>query len=703
MMAKSEDNLEKPQEDTLEVPIAGMDCADCTRHVRQAIQTVPGVRSVEVYLGGEKAIIHFDGKPPSMANISQAVLNAGYQVSEIETPSAAELTRPLGWFIGSIFAVVILVVVAGEWLGLFEWFNRVIPWPIAAGLILVSGLGIFRSVLRAALRRQIISHTLMTVGVIAAAVVGEWATALVVVFFMRVGDYVESYTAGQARRAIKDLSTLAPRTARLERAGQELEVRIEQVQPGDIVVVRPGEKIPVDGQVLTGQATIDQATLTGEPVPVDARPGSYVYAATIAQLGGLRIQADKIDQDSAFGQIITLVEQAEANKARLEQMADRFSAAYLPIVGAIALFTFLISRDPLATAAVLVVACSCSFALATPIAMLASIGASAKRGLLIKGGRMIEALASADVLLIDKTGTLTLGQPKLVDIYTLDHFQSQEVLLLAASAERYSEHPLAEAIRQAAAERGLQLSEPQDFIASPGLGISARVGTQQVLVSRPEAGIEMPDPRLDEWQAQGRTLIKVVINGRLAAFLAIEDTPRPEIPQSLLAMRHMGIEHIQLLTGDNAGSAAAVAEPLGLAYQADLLPEDKIEIVEQFQAQGHRVIMVGDGVNDAPALAQAHIGIAIGAAGSDIAVEVADIALLRDDWRLVPEAQRVAQRTMGVVKLNLGFTVLYNLIGLSLAALGFLPPVWAAAAQSLPDIGILANSSRLLYQGQPKD
>jgi Cu+-exporting ATPase len=686
-----------------ELPIAGMDCADCTRHVRQAIQSVPGVKSVEVFLSGEKAVIQTEGQSPPMDAIREAVARAGYQIRTNESPPMADVTRPLGWTISGIFATVLFVVVVGEWLGLFQWFNRVIPWPIAAGLIAVSGFGIFRSVILAAMRGQILSHTLMTVGVVAAALVGEWATALVVVFFMRVGDYVESFTAGQARRAIKDLSSLAPRKARVDQDGEELEVSIEQVKPGDVVVVRPGEKIPVDGRVLAGQATIDQATLTGESMPVEVKAGSYVYAATIAQLGALRIQAEKIDRQSTFGQIIKLVERAEANKARLEQMADRFSAMYLPIVAAIALLTFLIGRDPLATAAVLVVACSCSFALATPIAMLASIGASAKRGLLIKGGRMIEALAAANVLLIDKTGTVTLGKPKLVEIHTLGSTQAGEALQLAASAERYSEHPLAEAIRQAAVERGLSLFEPEEFEATPGLGVVARLNGRRVQVGRPDERLAISDPQMQAWQAQGRTLVEVSIDGHTTAYLAIEDLPRQEIPGALDQLRRLGLERIELITGDRQKSAAVVAQPLGLSYQAGLLPQDKIEIVERYQAEGYRVIMVGDGVNDAPALTQADVGIAMGVAGSDIAVEVADIALLRDDWHLVPEARRVAQRTMRVVKLNLVFTILYNLVGLSLAAFGILPPVWAAAAQSLPDLGILANSSRLLYQERSKE
>jgi Cd2+/Zn2+-exporting ATPase/Cu+-exporting ATPase len=398
----------------------------------------------------------------------------------------------------------------------------------------------------------------------------------------------------------------------------------------------------------------------------------------------------------------------------VQRIADKFSAYYLPVVAGVAALTFLIRRDPLATAAVLVVACSCSFALATPIAMLASVGAGAKRGLLIKGGKYLESLARADVLLIDKTGTLTLGKPAITDVVMADskwqiadskgpsaigYQPSANLLQLAASAERYSEHPLAEAVRQAALERGLKLLEPQDFEALPGLGVRARVNGSVVTVGSRRMILGQADSaqsEMGELEAQGKTLLYVACDDELAGVLAAADTARPEIPSALAAVRALGLKHIELLTGDNERTAAELAHRLGVRYRAQLLPEDKIAVVKEYQAKGHTVIMVGDGVNDAPALAQADVGIAMGAAGTDIAIEAAHVALMRDDWTLVPELLRLARRTMGVVKMNIAFTAIYNLAGLSLAALGFLPPIFAAAAQSLPDIGILANSSRLL-------
>jgi Cd2+/Zn2+-exporting ATPase/Cu+-exporting ATPase len=451
--------------------------------------------------------------------------------------------------------------------------------------------------------------------------------------------------------------------------------------------------------VVSGQAAVDQAAVTGESMPVEAASGSPVFAATLIQSGSLRIKTLRTGSDTTFGRVIRMVEEAEANRAVVQRFADRFSTYYLPIVAGIAAATFLISRDPLATAAVLVVACSCSIALATPVAMLASIGNSARRGLLIKGGKYLETLVRADVLLVDKTGTLTLGQPQITDVITLNGLTRDRVLALAASAERYSEHPLAEAVVRAARMQELALAEPENFESVPGMGVRARIDGSLVEVGNrrfvDSAGSASGAEKLE---AQGKTLLFLAIDGTPAAILAATDTIRPEVPASIREIKALGIQHIELLTGDNERTAAALSEAIGVGYRANLLPEDKIRIVKEYQSKGHTVVMVGDGVNDAPALAQADVGIAMGAAGTDIAVEAAHIALMRDDWTLVPQILHTAHRTMSTVRMNLAFTAVYNVVGLTLAAFGILPPVYAAAAQSLPDIGILANSARLLRQ-----
>lgn len=686
---------------TLEVPIDGMDCAECARHVQEALASLPGVDNVEVFLASEKAVLDLEQPDIDMGAVRQAVSEAGYEVPETRggepdwEPEVGLINRVRRLTAG-LFVTVLLVVIAGEYLGFFDLLMEYVPFWVGLLLVLVAGLPIFRNVLRSALHRQITAHMLMSLGVLAALVAGQWVTALIVVFFMRIGDYVEGYTVEQTRRALRELTRLAPQTARVIKGDEEVEIPVDELNIGDIVVVRPGEQIAVDGEVVSGQATVDQATITGEAMPVEVGPGSTVYAATIASAGSLRVQASHIGSDTTFGRILKLVEEAEANKGDVQRFADKFTAYYLPVVAGIALLTFIIRQDPMATVAVLVVACSCSIALATPIAILASVGSAAKKGLMIKGGKYIELLDKVDVLLIDKTGTLTLGQPQISKIIPLNGLNEDDLLMLAASAEKYSEHPLAEAVRNAAASRGLSIVEPSSFEALPGMGIKADVNGATITVGNRQLVKTHGDPEVDAIGLQGKTLLYVAEGDEIHGILAVSDTLRAEVPEALDKVRNFGIKRIELLTGDNEPSAAVLAKQLGLEYQAELMPEDKIGIVKSYQNRGYKVLMVGDGVNDAPALAQADVGVAMGVAGSDVALEAAHVGLMRDDWQLVPELFQISHRTMGVVRLNLGFTAVYNLLGLTLAAVGLLPPVLAAAAQSLPDLGILANSARLL-------
>ena len=689
---------------TLELPISGMDCAECTQHVQHAIEKLPGVQSVNVFLGTEKAVVKLDPSQVDMSAIRIAVQGAGYDVPASSSPkvdplSMGDFNRRLTILLVSVFAIILSVVIFGEGLGLFDFLNDLIPFPLGVVIVLAGGYPVFMNVIRATLKRQVISHTLMTVGVLAALFVGQWVTAALVVVFMRIGDYVENFTTESARRAVKELTSLAPQTARVERDGVEVEVPVTEMKVGETIIVRPGERIAVDGEVIGGQATIDQSAITGESMPIEAANGTHVYAATIAKLGSLRVRAERIGTDTTFGRVVKMVEEAEAHRADVQRVADKFSAWYLPVVAAIAALTFLFTRNPLSTAAVLLVACSCSFALATPVAMLASVGASAKRGLLIKGGKYLELLAKADVLLVDKTGTLTLGQPQITDVISLNGLSRFDLLGLAASAERYSEHPLAEAVRVLARQENAALVEPEKFEAVPGHGVQAIINSQTIRVgNRRMIPSAASLPIAIDLEAQGKTLLFMERNQELVGVFAAADTLRSEVPDALTEVHALGIRHIELLTGDNERTASALAEKLGISYRANLLPEHKIDVVKEYQAKGLIVVMIGDGVNDAPALAQANVGIAMGAAGTDVAIEAAHIALMREDWNLVPDVLKIAKRTMNIVKMNLAFTTVYNLVGLSLAAIGILPPVLAAAAQSLPDIGIMGNSARLLKQ-----
>ena len=689
---------------TLEIHIRGMDCSECVAHVDRAIRAVPDVSDVQVFLGAEKARVAYQSNAPDPDLIRQAVKNAGYeaiyeneqQTAEPASETQKSLTRRLAIILGVVFGLVLFVAVVGEWLGLFEQLTDYIPWFAWLALILVGGFPIFRNVIRSAAKGQVISHTLMTMGVIAAIAVREWPTAAVVVLFMRVGDFVEGLTTGNARKAVKNLTNLVPQLARIERNGQEITLPINKVNIGDVVVMRPGESIPVDGIVIEGAAAVDQSAISGEGMPIDAAADIKVFAASIIKTGMLKIKTTATGEDTTFGKVIRLVEEAEGNRANVQRVADKFAGYYLPVVAVIALLTLLLRQDPLAAAATLVVACSCSFALATPVAMLASTGSAAKQGLLIKGGKYLEILAKVDTLFVDKTGTLTTGNPQITEIVSLGEFSEKELLKLAFAVEQYSEHPLGEAVRKKAKLQGISSIEIKDFVSTPGKGVSGQVGKIEVEILNNYDLNDVIKSKAENLSAQGKTTFFIIINGKLAGLMAAADSPRKDVKTALDSLRKMGINHIVLLSGDKVAPVKYLAEELGIDYRAGLLPEEKIAVIRAAQAEGKRVAMVGDGINDAPALAQADVGIAMGETGSDIAIEAAHIALLREDWMLVPKVFEIARRTMRVVKSNILFTAIYNFAGLSLAAFGFLPPVLAAALQSLPDVGILANSARLI-------
>ncbi|MBT9283428.1 MAG: cation-translocating P-type ATPase [Hydrogenibacillus schlegelii] len=738
---------------TLELTVRGMDCASCARNVEAALSALPGVQHVQVFLSTEKAKVAIDPERVTVETLAKAVEEAGYKVeipfdkvlakeditAKNHSVSVTALWRSLWALLGVVFGLVLFVVVIGEWLG---WIDRVSARiPFALGLLLVVWLGypVFRNVLKALLRRRITSHTLMTVGAAAALFAGEWATAAIIAFFMRLGAFIERRTTDKGREALKLLLEQAPRRARVERDGSLVEVEAEAVRPGEIVVVKPGEPVPVDGEVCFGRASVNQAAITGESVPVDVEAGSPVLAGSVVVEGTLKVRARAVGRETSYGKIVRLVEEAESSRGQLGRLADRISAYSLPVVASVALLTYWIRHDVSATVAVLVVMCTCAFALGTPVAVLAGIGAAARRGVVIKGGEAVEALGAVDVLFLDKTGTLTSGRPEITDVVLIegggrtserkrasdagrpdDAAEAggtapaseakaiEDILSLAASAERYSEHPLAQAVVEAARRRGLSPAEPETFEALPGRGVRARVQGRLVAVGSPKwimeevaaHSVDLP-PELEHLLGAGKTPLAVAVDGRLRAVLAAQDRLRPEVLEALSELQAFGIEEIVMLTGDHVAAARALADRLWAAglkieVRAGLLPADKQRTVKAYQDRGRRVAFVGDGVNDAPALAQADVGIAMGEAGTAIAAESAHVVLLRDDFRLIAEAFRLARRTVRVIKGNLGFTVGYSVFGLALAAVGILPPVLAAAAQSIPDVLILANSARLL-------
>lgn len=692
----------------IEITVKGMDCSGCANNVKGALEKLDEVESAEVLLSAEKARINTTSDQPDLDIIKKAVEDIGYHIPNDATEqpqnkneSLKEKAQQSFRLFGLVFGAILLIVIAGEWLGLFQTLTQWVPFWVGALLVLLMGYPVFKQVAVAAKKGLVTPHALMALGSITALAAGEWVTAGIVVFFMRTGDYIENYTTEKARDSLRSLTKLAPQTAvLLHDDGSEEEVLVEQVKQGDQILVRPGAKIPVDGSVIDGHATIDESPITGESLPVEKSEGSQVFASTIAQGGYLTLKAEAIGRDSTFGKIISMVEKAEAQKGAIQRYADKFSAWYLPVVTLIAVLTYLLSGNLMATVAVMVVACACAFALATPVALLASVGANAKRGVLIKGGKYIEALERSDVLLIDKTGTLTFGRPEVSDIIPLNGTTESELLVMAASAEQYSDHPIGNAIVNAAKSRDLSLGKPHHFEEITASGVHASfknhnisVGNLRLLDNENHEVISI----VDNLKNDGKTAIIVQKDDLLAGILAVRDAERSEAQSALNELRKFhSFSTIQLLTGDNTQTARHLAKRLDIDFKAELLPEDKINIVKNHQSEGRTVVMIGDGINDAPALAQADVGIAMGTTGTDVAIETSDITLMHDNWSLVPNLFASADKTMRIIKWNFGFTTAYNLVGLSLAAFGILPPVLAAAAQSLPDVGILLNSSRLI-------
>ena len=691
---------------TLDFKISGMDCAECANNVQSALSDLPQIHNAQVLLGAEKAIISFENDPPSIIEIKRVVSNAGYEAILDNKPDDTDDRSDLGSFGKSsilffIFVVifVLAITLVGERQGIFETLQSLVPWYLWLTIIIIGGWPVFLNVTRAIRKGRIISHTLMSASVITATAIGEWASALLIVVFMRFGDFIEKSTTEKARQSIRKLSQMAPRFALVEIDGLETETLISSIQKDDIVVVRPGESIPVDGVVTDGYASVDQSAINGESMPVEVTKGKCVHAASIVKTGMLKVKTAAVGSETTFGKIIQLVEKAEANRGEFQRMADKFSAYYLPFVALIALGTLIIRGDPIAAASVMVVACSCSFSLATPVAMLASIGSSAEKGLLFKGGKYIESLSKADTVYIDKTGTLTIGKPSITDIILIDDISESILIQFCASAERYSEHPLAESVLRIANERGITLLPVKKFNNIPGKGIHAEIkGKNIAVLNAPKTTGGAASHISNRLRKEGKTILFVQIDENDAGILAAEDVLREDVSLSIRTLREMGIEKIRLISGDNRSAVKKISDMLGIDYEGEMSPEEKIQAIISSQENGQHVVMIGDGINDAPALAQADIGISMGKTGSDIAIETSHIALLREDWTLIPEAFSIAKRTMRIIHMNFLFTAIYNLIGLSLAAAGILPPTISAAMQSIPDIGIMANSARLLNQ-----
>lgn len=554
------------------------------------------------------------------------------------------------------------------------------------------------------LRHDITAGMMASTAMIAAIIVGEYSAAALVVFMMAIGDWLENFTVARADMALNELTRLAPSTITVIRNGHENVIPLEMVIPGDTVLVRSGERIGVDGLIMAGNASINQSSITGESMPVDKKIGDEVFAGTINEAGAIEIRARRVGKETTLGQIVQLVRSAQASQAPVQRVANHYARILVPATFGIAILVYLLTGDILRSITVLVVVCPCALVLATPTAVVAAIGNSARQGVLVKTGGALEQAGKVDAVAFDKTGTLTQGKPTLQEIIALDGMKPDEILNLAASVERYSEHPLGRAIVQAAVAQGLALHKPNRFQALPGFGVTAVVAGQKVMVGNrtlfEENGITWKNELIERYaplEQEGCTLVPVAACGRMVGLLVLADKPRLEARQAVAELKTLGIKEIVMITGDHPTAARRVAGELDIdRVFAGTLPEEKLNIIRELQANGRTVLFAGDGVNDAPALAAADLGIAMGMGGTDIALETADIGLMTDEIERLPAMLDLSRKTLTVIRQNVIFSMSMNLLSVLLGGFGIIGPVAGALMHELSALPVLVNSARLI-------
>ncbi len=568
---------------------------------------------------------------------------------------------------------------------------------------LVGSVYIWWSAIQGIRQRDFTADIPVSFATAAALIIGQYSAAAVVAVLLLLGGMLEEFVSARAGNALDSLAKLLPDRVTVRRDGEDREVPLEEVRSADLVLIRSGDRIPVDGVVALGTASINQAAITGESMAVEKQPGDPVFAGSLNELGALEVRTTKVGEETTLGQIRRMVEEAQTQKAPIERILNRYAKFYTPAALLLGALVWWWSGDILRAITILIVFCPCVMVLATPTALVASIGNAALRGSLVKKGATIEALAKVTAVAFDKTGTLTSGQPKLTTLDPLGPMTETELLRLAAIAEKLSEHPLGRAVAQAAIAREIVVPDPEEFTVLPGLGVRARIEGGEVIIGRPrllsEQGITVDanvQARARNLAAEGRTVILVAHDRRVVGMLVLEDALRPEASQVITRLKKLGI-HTVLVTGDNTATAERIAGALGISeMHAEVLPAQKVEIVKQLQAQGFNVAFVGDGVNDGPALATANVGVAMGLGGTDVAIETAEIALLSDDLSKLPHLSSLSRRAMRAIKQNLIFSLSVLAIALGLAIPGILAPVTGALLHELSSIPVIANSARLI-------
>lgn len=736
---------------TKTLKIEGMTCAACAKAVERATKKIEGVNESNVNFATEKLNISYEDSKVALSDIKKAIEKAGYQAIEEEIiidtdreKKEKDMSQLWKKFIlSAIFTVPLLYISMGHMIGLpLPNFMNPMIHPVSFALsqllltlpILISGSRFYTVGFTALFRRNPNMDSLIAIGTSAAVLYGIFATfkiivgnteyvmdlyfesAAVIITLITLGKYLESVSKGKTSEAIKKLMGLAPKTAIVIREEKELEIAIEKVQVNDIIVVKPGEKMPVDGEVVEGNTSVDESMLTGESIPVEKKVGDKIIGASINKNGTIKYRATRVGKDTALAQIIKLVEDAQGSKAPIAKLADIISGFFVPIVISLGVISslgwyFLGEESGIFSLtifiSVLVIACPCALGLATPTAIMVGTGKGAEYGVLIKSGVALETAHKIQTIVFDKTGTITEGKPKVTDIVTVNGIQQEELIQLAASAEKGSEHPLGEAIVKDAEDKGLEMKRLDYFNAKPGYGIEVKIEQKDILLGNKKLMLESNillenlEEISNKLADEGKTPMYIAINKKITGIIAVADTVKENSKNAIEKLHGMGIQ-VVMITGDNRKTAEAIAKQVGIdRVLAEVLPEDKASEVKKLQAEGKKVAMVGDGINDAPALAQADIGIAIGS-GTDVAMESADIVLMRSDLLDVPTAIQLSKKTIKNIKENLFWAFGYNIIGIPIA-MGILHlfggpllnPMIAGAAMSLSSVSVLTNALRL--------